>query len=107
MTIRKRRAAAKPVDDVVNSDATAPQRVREDGVALDQWGLPAHGPLRALALEAMGKADPNHDVSEWGGDESVTTGATDQATGVAANVEPPPVVTGGGEEGLTVETEHG
>ena len=52
-------------DQPDDNPATAPAAVDASGVILDAWGLPAHGPLRTRALEAMGKSDPNHDLSGW------------------------------------------
>ena len=52
-------------DQPDDNPATAPAAVDASGVILDAWGLPAHGPLRTRALEAMGRSDPNHDLSDW------------------------------------------
>jgi hypothetical protein len=92
-------------DQPEDNPATAPAAVGASGVILDTWGLPAHGPLRTRALEAMGRSDPNHDLSDWPEGE-----VAQHQTGNEPPVEPPVLGVGdqgGGDVAGNTENEDG
>lgn len=49
----------------VANEPTRPRPRDTAGHELDQWGLPLAGPLRAQALAALGRPDPNVEPQAW------------------------------------------
>ena len=77
----KKAPRATPID-MVDEGSTRPAPTRADGAILDANGIPAFGPLRARALEAMAQTGAVDDLTEPeipGTDQAQNQG---QATGL-------------------------
>ena len=49
----------------IQDDPTKPRAEAENGLQLDDWGLPLAGPARQAALAELNKPDPNIEPDAW------------------------------------------